>query len=168
MIANRDVSGIMIEARKETRRDAFSNMDQGKRKKKKSHAGGKLTVGAAAVLLLLAGGAYGIGGGKGLLVGNGDTVLPESTAVQATPVPAVPEQEEQDREDTEKILSIMVSENRILYNGAEVTTEELEERLLHDFDDSAELRVQDDHAIKAEYDEVLSLLERLGIRAVED
>ena len=134
-------------------------------RKRKSHTGRNVTIGAAAALLLFAGGMYGLGGGKGLLPGKGDALLPEPTAaVQAAPAEEQPATVE---EKTEKILEIVVEESKILYNGLEVSVGELEEHLLKDFDDSAELKLIDDHAIKAGYDEVQSLLDRLGIRPSE-
>ena len=142
-----------------------------KKRKKKDHTGRNVTIGAAAVLLLLAGGTYGIGGGKSLkdlLPEIGNAFLPAESSVQSASVTETPALEEQVKEEMEKVLKIVVSESRILYNETEVTIEELEEHLLRDYDDSTELHLQDDHAIKAEYDEVRALLDRLGIQTSED
>ena len=141
-------------------------MDQ-KKKKRTNHTVRNTALGTAVVLMLLAGGMYGLGGGKDLFPGKGSSAI----AGNMSEMPSAQENELIDEAELEgageQILRIIVSEDRILYNGTPVSIEELEEHLLKDYDDATELEVRDDHAIKAEYDEVQMLLKRLGIQATE-
>ncbi len=141
-------------------------MDQ-KKKKRSNHAVRNTALGTAVVLMLLAGGMYGLGGGKDLFPGKGSSTI----AGNMSDMPSDQKNELTDEAELEgageQILQIIVSEDSILYNGTPVSIEELEEHLLKDYDDATELEVHDDHAIKAEYDEVQLLLKRLGIQATE-
>ena len=62
------------------------------------------------------------------------------------------------------VLSIVVREDKLLYEGQEVTLAQLEEDLLRDYKaETTTVELQDDHAIKAAYDEVHALLQKLSI-----
>ena len=144
--------------------------------KKSAHVGRK-AAGTAALLALLAGGGY-----FGFGVGNPDGgwfVDPATTAVtaeapsQATEAPteipvtqepteATTAPEETTTEDA-SVLMIRVKENGIEYQGRPVTLAELEQALLTDYQEGKTVRLVDDHAIKAAYDEVQALLDQLKL-----
>ena len=140
------------------------------------HSGGKVAGGAVLLALLLAGGHFGLGIGRdggGLLTGEGmknaaenvvqsaesarETVAETAEKVQETVAEALTPQDD-------GILTITVKEDRLLYEGQEATLAQLEENLLKDFRaGSSTVELKDDHAIKAAYDEVTALLQKLNI-----
>ena len=66
------------------------------------------------------------------------------------------------------ILTVTVREDKLLYEGREVDLTQLEENLLKDYKaDSSTVELLDDHAIKAVYDEVSALLQKLSIPFTE-
>ena len=163
--------------------------------KRKSHTGGKVVGGAALLALLLAGGHFGLGIGRaegGLLTGEAlqaakETVVDTAEAAKETLTEgyetvkealtetaetvqepeAVPVQEIVVQQD-DGILTITVREDKLLYEGREVDLTQLEEDLLNDYKtDASTVELQDDHAIKAVYDEVSALLQRLSIPFTE-
>ena len=77
------------------------------------------------------------------------------------------EQETDTNEETDygadSILSIEVIGEKILYEGAEVTVQELEERLLSEYTNEKSVSLTDDHAIKGTYDEVEAVLTKLSL-----
>ena len=126
-------------------------------KQKKKHTGAKVTAATAVLLAALAGGSFGIGRG-GLSLPRtqpSDTngvIMEPATAVENSFVP------------NEKTLNITVRNTDILYQGSTVTLEQLEASLLSDYKaDEKEIVLQDDHAIKATYDEVAALLAKLSL-----
>ena len=163
--------------------------------KRKRHTGGKVVGGAALLALLLAGGHFGLGIGRaegGLLTGEAlqaakETVVDTAEAAKETLTEgyetvkealtetaetvqepeAVPVQEIVVQQD-DGILTITVREDKLLYEGREVDLTQLEEDLLNDYKtDASTVELQDDHAIKAVYDEVSALLQRLSIPFTE-
>ena len=163
--------------------------------KRKSHTGGKVVGGAALLALLLAGGHFGLGIGRaegGLLTGEAlqaakETVVDTAEAAKETLTEgyetvkealtetaetvqepeAVPVQEIVVQQD-DGILTITVREDKLLYEGREVDLTQLEDDLLNDYKaDASTVELQDDHAIKAVYDEVSALLQRLSIPFTE-
>ena len=63
---------------------------------------------------------------------------------------------------------VTVKEDKLLYEGREVDLTQLEEDLLKDYKaDSSTVELLDDHAIKAVYDEVSALLQKLSIPFTE-
>ena len=126
---------------------------------KKKHTGRNVAVGAGLVALLLLGGRMGLpGGGGGLLPGGSGTPAP-AESVQATQPAETPAGSRE--------LVIRVSGDKLLLNGEELDAAALEHRLLEDYADGAEVRLEDDQAIKAAYDEAAALLERLDIPYTE-
>lgn len=152
-------------------------MKQTKRNAKRSrHTGGKVAGGAVLLALLLAGGHFGLGIGReggGLLTGENmqnaaETVAQGVESAKETLTEAAETVQEVVQEavtpQDDGVLSITVKEDKLLYEGQEVTLAQLEEALLKDYkagDTTVELK--DDHAIKAAYDEVNALLSRLNI-----
>ena len=152
-------------------------MKQAKRNAKRSrHTGGKVAGGAVLLALLLAGGHFGLGIGReggGLLTGENmqnaaETVAQGVESAKETLTEAAETVQEVVQEavtpQDDGVLSITVKEDKLLYEGQEVTLAQLEEALLKDYkagDTTVELK--DDHAIKAAYDEVNALLSRLNI-----
>ena len=155
--------------------------------KKKSHTGGKVVGGVALLALLLAGGHFGLGIGRaegGLLTGEALQTVKESAietvetaretlsegieaVVETTETVQEPEtapvQEIVVPED-DGVLTITVREDKLLYEGREVDLGQLEESLLQDYKaDASTVELLDDHAIKAAYDEVKALLQKLSI-----
>lgn len=151
-----------------------------RRSKRKRHAGRKVVGGTALLALLLAGGHFGLG------IGQAEGGLLKIEALQATKeavvdtVEAAPETAETAAETLQAvqeaviqeivvpqddgILTITVRESTLLYEGREVTLAQLEEELLKDYQpDTSTVELRDDHAIKAAYDEVNALLQRLSI-----
>ena len=133
------------------------------RNQKRSHTG--RNVGAAAVLVaLLLGGRYGLGLGRG---GGGEGLLPDSGNItqSETAQTAEPRETEAPAETGDDgVLSIVVREDKLYYEDEEISLSALEQALLRDYvKDSSAVTLTDDHAIKSAYDEVVSLLDRLGI-----
>ena len=159
-------------------------MEDSKRSPKRNrHTGGKVTAGAVILALLLAGGHFGLGIGRedgGLLTSGRlqDAVETVSQTVQSAqqtvsqtvqgaqetvPETAQPVQQIVVPQD-DGVLSIVVREDKLLYEGQEVTLAQLEEDLLRDYKaETTTVELQDDHAIKAAYDEVHALLQKLSI-----
>ena len=62
------------------------------------------------------------------------------------------------------VLTVTVREDKLLYEGREVTLSQLEEAILKDYKaETSTVELRDDHAIKAAYDEARALLQRLSI-----
>ncbi len=61
------------------------------------------------------------------------------------------------------VLTVTVKEDKLLYEGQEVNLAQLEENLLKDYKAETAVELKDDHAIKAAYDEVTALLQKLNI-----
>lgn len=147
-------------------------MDKKRSRKRKRHTGRKVAGGTVLLALLLAGGHFGLGIGRedgglltsGRLQGAVEAVLQtaESTP-EAVPETAQPVQQIVVPQD-DGVLSIVVREDKLLYEGQEVTLAQLEEGLLRDYKaETTTVELQDDHAIKAAYDEVHALLQKLSI-----
>lgn len=143
-----------------------------KTRSKKKHTARNATVGGAAVLLLLLGSWLGFGKGFGL--GQGTSVLPNESAGEApkaeqavvetvaeTEAPAA--EPSLEAESEEQPIVISVKESKILIDGKEVTLDSLEETLKSVVTDGRKVRLDDDHAIKAAYDTVVSILQKLDI-----
>ena len=152
--------------------------------KRNRHTGGKVTAGAVILALLLAGGHFGLGigrGGGGLLTGEAMESAKESAsqAVENTKE-AVTETDRKTEEKTgetaqekveegtapqdDGVLTITVQEDKLLYEGQETDMTQLEESLLRDYKgETTTVELRDDHAIKAAYDEVTALLQKLSI-----
>ena len=159
--------------------------------KRNSHTGGKVVGGAALLALLLAGGHFGLGIGRaegGLLTGEAlqaakETVVDTAQAARETlgeGIEIAKETLTETAQDVQEavtetvqvivvqqddgILTITVREDKLLYEGREVTLAQLEENLLQDYRaDAFAVELLDDHAIKAAYDEVSALLQKLSI-----
>ena len=109
-------------------------MEDSKRSPKRNrHTGGKVTAGAVILALLLAGGHFGLGIGRedgGLLTSGRlqDAVETVSQVVQSTqqtvPETAQPVQEIVVPQD-DGVLSIVVREDKLFYEGQEVTLAQL-------------------------------------------
>ena len=135
------------------------------RNEKKKKGGGGAAVGIVALLALLGGGGYfGLGVGNpngGLLPVNQTTQAPQPAVTTEAPKEVTTEAPESTTEDS--VLSIIVKESGILYEGRSVTLTELEKALLSDFANGKEVQLSDDHAKKADYDAVETLLKQLTI-----
>ena len=152
-------------------------MEDSKRSPKRNrHTGGKVTAGAVILALLLAGGHFGLGIGReggGLLTGQALETAQEKAAetveqVQEKAQEAVETVQEKVQEvaapQDDGVLTVTVKEDKLLYEGAEVTLAQLEENLLKDYrGDATAVELRDDHAIKAAYDEAAALLQKLNI-----
>ena len=152
-------------------------MENSKRSPKRNrHTGGKVTAGAVILALLLAGGHFGLGIGReggGLLTGQALETAQEKAAetveqVQEKAQEAVETVQEKVQEvaapQDDGVLTVTVKEDKLLYEGAEVTLAQLEESLLRDYKgETTTVELRDDHAIKAAYDEVTALLQKLNI-----
>ena len=152
-------------------------MEDSKRSPKRNrHTGGKVTAGAVILALLLAGGHFGLGIGReggGLLTGQALETAQEKAAetveqVQEKAQEAVETVQEKVQEvaapQDDGVLTVTVKEDKLLYEGSEVTLAQLEENLLKDYrGDATAVELRDDHAIKAAYDEVTALLQKLNI-----
>ena len=139
--------------------------------KRNRHTGGKVAGGAVLLALLLAGGHFGLGIGReggGLLTGEAfqtvtetaqETVVETAEKVQEKAEEVVTPQEQNDG-----VLTITVKEDKLLYEGKDVSLSQLEQNLLKEYKiDSTTVELVDDHAIKAAYDEVTALLQKLNI-----
>lgn len=158
-------------------------MDKKKRSAKRSrHTGSKVAGGAVALALLLAGGHFGLGIGReggGLLTGQqvqeATQAVTESLQNAAESVTQTAEQVQQSVTEVvvpgpedDGMLTITVQDDKLLYEGREVTLSQLEESLLKDYTaGTTAVELKDDHAIKAAYDEVNALLQKLNIPFTE-
>ena len=151
-------------------------MESNRNPKRNRHTGGKVTAGAVILALLLAGGHFGLGIGReggGLLTGEAletakETVTETAEQVQEKAEETVETIQEKVEEaaalQDDGVLTVTVKEDKLLYEGAEVTLAQLEESLLKDYKgDATAVELRDDHAIKAAYDEVTALLQKLNI-----
>ena len=156
-------------------------MEDSKRSPKRNrHTGGKVTAGAVILALLLAGGHFGLGIGReggGLLTGQAletaqekaaETVEQVQEKAQETVETVQEKVEEVAAPQADGVLTVTVQEDKLLYEGQAVTMAELEEKLLADYKaDATSVELRDDHAIKAAYDEVSALLQKLAIPFTE-
>ena len=152
-------------------------MENSKRSTKRNrHTGGKVTAGAVILALLLAGGHFGLGIGReggGLLTGQAletdqETLSETAEKAQEKAAEAVETVQEKVEEavspQDDGVLTVTVREDKLLYEGEEVTLAQLEENLLRDYKgDDTTVELKDDHAIKAAYDEATALLQKLNI-----
>ena len=151
-------------------------MEENKRSRRNRHTGGKVTAGAVILALLLAGGHFGLGIGReggGLLTGEALETAKETVTETAEQVQEKAEEtvetiqekvEEVAASQDDGVLTVTVKEDKLLYEGSEVTLAQLEESLLKDYrGDATAVELRDDHAIKAAYDEVTALLQKLNI-----
>jgi len=136
---------------------------------RKRGKGGVAVGGAAVVLaaLYLLGGRGGFGFGNGFGIGAGDQ-SGQTPSVQAgeaqTSAADSGEASAAEQPGDDGVLSVTVTENGCLYEGAEITAEELSEALLRDYaEGKTVVEVRDDHSIKDQYDEIIALLESLDI-----
>ena len=151
-------------------------MENNRSSKRNRHTGGKVTAGAVVLALLLAGGHFGLGIGReggGLLTGQAletatETVTQTAEKVQETGVETAEKVQEAVTEAVapkdDGVLTVTGKEDKLLYEGEEVTLAQLEESLLKDYKAGTNtVELVDDHAIKAAYDEVNALLQKLNI-----
>ena len=163
-------------------------MENSKRSSQRNrHTGGKVAGGALILALLLAGGHFGLGIGReggGLLTGQAletaqETLSETAEKAQEKAAEAVETVQEKAQETVETVqekveeavspqddgvLTVTVREDKLLYEGEEVTLAQLEENLLRDYKgDDTTVELKDDHAIKAAYDEAAALLQKLNI-----
>ena len=151
-------------------------MEENKRSSQRNrHTGGKVTAGAVILALLLAGGHFGLGIGReggGLLTGEAlettkETVTETAEQVQEKAEETVETIQEKVEEvaalQDDGVLTVTVKEDKLLYEGQEVTLAQVEENLLKDYKAETAVELKDDHAIKAAYDEVTALLQKLNI-----
>ena len=147
-------------------------MDKKRSRKRRRHTGRKVAGGAVLIALLLAGGHFGLGIGRedgGLLTSGRlqdavETVSQTVQSAQQTVSQTVQGAQETVPETAQPVQQIVVREDKLLYEGQEVTLAQLEEDLLRDYKaETTTVELQDDHAIKAAYDEVHALLQKLSI-----
>ena len=153
-------------------------MEENKRSQRNRHTGGKVTAGAVILALLLAGGHFGLGIGReggGLLAGEALETAKETVTETAEQVQEKAEEtvetvetiqekvEEAAAPQDDGVLTVTVKEDKLLYEGQEVTLAQLEENLLKDYKAETAVELRDDHAIKAAYDEAAALLQKLNI-----
>lgn len=139
--------------------------------KRNRHTGGKVAGGAVLLALLLAGGHFGLGIGReggGLLTGEAlqavTETAQETVAETAEKVQEKVEEVVTPQEQDDGVLTITVKEDKLLYEGKDVSLSQLEQNLLKEYKiDSTTVELVDDHAIKAAYDEVTALLQKLNI-----
>ena len=124
---------------------------------KKKHTGRNVTIGAAALALLLLGGHFGLNGGFGP---GGPQALPGS---QTTPGSQPTQAAQTKAPGKEDVLAIRVHEDQITLNDQTMDMAQLEKTLLERAGDGIAVELVDDQAIKAAYDEVTALLDRLDI-----
>ncbi|MBQ4424763.1 MAG: hypothetical protein II882_03370 [Lachnospiraceae bacterium] len=133
-----------------------------KRENSKKKGGGGKVAGAALILALLGGGGYlGLSGALNGTPLNPDTAS-SAAQTQAETTAETPEETQKETED-DGILDIVVKADGIVYEGRSVTLTELEEALMKDYKDGTKITVSDDHAVKADFDAVTALLEKLNL-----
>ena len=139
-----------------------------KRSEAKRGGGGKTVAAVAIAALLLGGGGYyGLSGdGMGILPDHGfDPGSPDviTTAEPASDVTTTEASEKQDN-----VLSIRVAEEKVYYEGEEIAVTAFEEAILKDYRDGLAIKLEDDHAVKATYDQIKAVLDRLGYKYTEE
>ena len=167
-------------------------MENKKRDTKRNKRTGSKVIGGAVVLaILLAGGHYGLGIGRadgGFIhseqyIEGKEIVKENAKAAKEVSSEYLEKKAGEAKEEWEKVketvaeamvpqddsvLTISVKEDKLLYEGREVTLSQLEERLLQEYKaGSTAVELKDDHAIKAAYDEVKALLQKLSIPFTE-
>ncbi len=133
--------------------------------KRSRHTGRNATI-FALLLAALLGGRYGLGlggrGGEGMLPETGNSAQSQAASAESTQAPSGTQESEEAGDDG--VLSIVVKEDKLIYEGEETDLAALEQALLRDYvKDSSTVTLTDDHAIKSAYDAVTALLDRLGI-----
>ena len=123
---------------------------------KKRHAGAKATAATAILLAALAGGSYGFRH-SGLNIPGVQNNDKKGSPVQESTVT------EQASVQDDGTLIVTVRNADILYRGSEVSLSQLETLLLSDYTAEKQIILQDDHAIKATFDEVTALLAKLSM-----
>ena len=141
-----------------------------KEKEKKKKGGGTIA-GAALLLALLGGGGYfglGVGNPNGGLInpaGSGaaaqeaTTAAPAASSAEAVSTAAADNTTGEDL----SVLTIRITEDKIIYRGQEVSLTELEEALLRDYTDGRSVVIQKEKDILSTYNEVEALVNRLRI-----
>ena len=149
-----------------------NNQNSTRRSGNKKGGGGKTVAAVAVAALLLGGGGYyGLtGDGMGFLPNHEGIVMPSSAdpadpAVITTAEPA--EDITTKHEEETEGIAVRVYEDKIYYNGEELTLQAFEETLLKDYREGIEISLQDDHAVKASYDAVKAVLDKLNYKYTE-
>lgn len=120
------------------------------------------TAAAAAAVLLLAGRGLG-SGGWGLLPGDGNSLLPGTQQSQTVETKSEQPEEILNVTEDDGVLTVRVHEHTITLEDAELSAEQLEEKLKSLWHAGDPVELVDDGAIKADYDAVVAVLERLEI-----
>lgn len=87
----------------------------------------------------------------------------ETAGTQALPEENSDTEEQEYDYSTDNILSIEVNEDKIIYEGEEISSTELEQRLLSDMKDGMSVSLTDNHAIKGTFDDVKAILSKLSL-----
>ena len=100
---------------------------------------------------------------QGLLPGDGNSLLPSTQQSQPAEVKSEQPEEILNVSEDDGVLTIRVHEHAITLEDAELSAEELEQKLLSLWHEGDPVELVDDGAIKADYDAVVAVLERLKI-----
>ena len=100
-----------------------------------------------------------------------EEVLPEEAIMEEAENSEVQDISEENLEIAEQkydynadsILSIEVNEDKIIYEGEEITAADLEEKLLSDVREGVSVSLTDNHARKGTFDEVKAILSKLSL-----
>ncbi|MGX8699206.1 MAG: hypothetical protein ACSW8F_04665, partial [bacterium] len=129
-----------------------------------------VTLGVVAALILaffgFGGQGLGLGGGNGIGfgTGTGDAAQPTPTeAAEPAAQEPLPAEETQEGDAGEAQLTLTVRESAFYLDGEEVSAEALEEAFTARYTEGVKVVLKDENAIKAAYDEAVSLLTRLDI-----
>ena len=100
-------------------------------------------------------------GGNGEGEGSAPTIVEEAQETDSNSEP----QETESTEGSEQSVrfDIVIREREIILNGSSVGLDELETALRENYEEGTPVEVSDDYAIKATYDDVISLLNKLDI-----
>lgn len=87
----------------------------------------------------------------------------ETVGMQELPEENSDTEEQEYDYSSDNILSIEVNEDKIIYEGEEISSTELEQRLLSDMKDGISVSLTDNHAIKGTFDDVKAILSKLSL-----
>ena len=142
-----------------------------KRDGKRSGGGGKTAVAVAVAALLLGGGGYyGLSGdGMGVLPDHqGLDPFSPQVSTEATQPEVTTEAPTENDQKQDSVIEITVSEGKIIYEGAEIELVAFEDAILKDYKEGMSITLKDDHAVKASYDEIKTVLDKLGYKYTEE
>ena len=135
-------------------------------------SGGRSAIGILALLLLLGGGGYfGLGPGKGLLPGNGNsTETAQEESASETQEAADPEKDTEKAEDPRNeeipdVIVVRIKEDKVTINGHEVANQEELRKYVEEYNsDTRTFVLEEEQSILETYNWVKAVFDELDIQ----